>query len=133
MDRDGTPIRAVQVSRKDAAAIRALVFDQADWTSFPFDDEVTQADACDILNVPNRDRALLLPYREREAWSAWLFDRTMLIGIAREVVTSAELCARHYLVPKTGHVDLRNAGLDVDRFGYARSTALDRFADHLAH
>lgn len=52
-------MRSLIVGRKAVEAIRSLEFSSADWQSFPFSNMLTQSDACDILNVPLRARAII--------------------------------------------------------------------------
>lgn len=52
-------VRSLIVGRKAVEAIRSLAFSSADWQSFPFSNMLTQSDACDILNVPLRARAII--------------------------------------------------------------------------
>ncbi len=129
LSRDGQSIREVQVDRACVDAIRAMVFDPADWTLFPYAGTITQADACDILNVPIRERMSIEHYKTGEKRGAWLFNRDAVSRMAGEIITSSELCARHLLVPKSATAVLRRAQLQSTGFGYLRIGAEREFVE----
>jgi hypothetical protein len=99
--------------------------------SFPYAGTITQADACDILNVPIRERMGIERYKVGEKRHAWLFRRDAVSGMAGEIITSSELCARHLLVPKSATAVVRRAHLHPKEFGYARLGAEQRFDEAL--
>lgn len=123
----GRSIREVVVDRASVEAIRSVVFVPDAWPTFPYAGMLTQNDACDILNVPLRERAGIERYKAGERRHAWLFGRAALSALAGEIITSSELCARHLLTPKSAGVALRRARLRPGKFGYERHGAEERF------
>ena len=128
---DGCCVRSIIVDRKHVEAIRFIGFSASDWPSFPFTNTLTQSDACDILNVPLRARAIIERYKVGEKGGAWLFDRSSISRIAREAITSSELCAHRMLVPKTAIAAVRRARLTPREFGFDRRAAKEKFEAEL--
>ncbi len=128
---DGSCVRSIIVEQKDVDAIRSVEFCMSDWSSFPFENMLNQADACDILNVPLRDRATIEGYKVGTQRGARLYPRSELTSLASEVITSSELCARNLLHPKTAAAVLRRAGLTPSEFGYIRCGSAERFESEL--
>lgn len=123
----GRCARSILVDRKDVDAMRSVEFSTADWPSFPFDGMLTQSDACDILNVSIGERAGIERYKVGIQRGAWRYDRAALSLLAREIVTSSELCAKHLLQPGTAAAVLRRAKLTPHKFGYIRCGAEAKF------
>lgn len=123
----GRSVREIMVDRASVEAIRSVVFVPNAWMAFPYAAMLTQNDACDILNVPLRERASIERYKAGERRHAWLFGRAALSSLAGEIITSSELCARHLLAPKTAGAAMRRARLRPAKFGYERSGAEERF------
>ena len=123
----GSCVPSIFVERKDVEAIRSLNFSNSDWPSFSFCTALTQSDACDILNVPMRDRSSIERYKVGTRRSAWLFCRSAISQMAQKTVTSSELCAHHLLKSKTATAALRRARLTPDEFGYSRQGAEAKF------
>ena len=128
---DGSCVRSIFVEQKDVEAIRSVEFCMSDWSSFPFDNMLNQTDACDILNVPVRDRGTVERYKIGTRRGARLYPRSELSLLAREVVTSSELCARYLLRPKTAAAVVRLARLTPSEFGYMRCGAVAKFEAEL--
>lgn len=124
---DRSCVRSIIVEQKDVEAIRSVEFFMSEWSSFPFDNMLNQADACDILNVPLRDRGTIERYKIGTQRGARLYPRSELSLLAREVVTSSELCARYLLRPKTAAAVLRRTGLTQSEFGFIRCDAAAKF------
>jgi len=124
---DGSCVRSIIVDQTDVEAIRSVEFSMSDWSSFPFNNLLTQADACDILNVPLRNRGTVERFKIGTRRRARLFPRSALSLLAREIVTSSELCAQHLLRPKTAAAVLRRARLTPSEFGYIRCGAAAKF------
>lgn len=121
--RGGRILRSMHVERPDAEAIRSTLFHSTDWPLFSFMDELSQADACDILNVSIRDRADLSRYKRDGSHHSWKCKRTTIANLASEVITSSELCARSFLKPKTGALVMRQARIGRLKFGFQRRGA----------
>lgn len=128
---DGSCVRSIIVEQKDVEAIRSVEFCMSDWSSFPFENMLNQADACDILNVPLRDRGTIEGYKVGTQRGARLYARSELASLASEVITSSELCARNLLHPKTAAAVLRRVGLTPSEFGYIRCGSAERFESEL--
>lgn len=128
---DGSCVRSIIVEQKDVEAVRSVEFCMSEWSSFPFDNMLNQTDACDILNVPLRDRGTIERYKIGAQRGARLYPRSALSRLAREIVTSSELCARYLLRPKTAAAVLRRAGLTPSEFGYIRPGAEAKFGSEL--
>lgn len=124
---DGSCVRSIIVEQRDVEAIRSVEFSMLDWSSFPFDSMLTQTDACDILNVPLRDRSTIERYKIGARRGARLYPRSALSLLGQEIVTSSELCAQYLLRPKTAAAVLRRAGLIPSEFGYVRCGAAAKF------
>lgn len=88
---------------------------------------LNQTDACDILNVPLRDRGSIERYKIGTQRGARLYPRSELTLLAREVITSSELCAQYLLRPKTAAAVLRRVRLPSSEFGYVRCGAAAKF------
>ena len=130
ISRKGKLIRTIAVPREHVAEIRSLSFDRSNWPTFPFDEKINQEDACDILNVPLRERGRVMKHRTGRSRS-WILDRESVVDLARGIVTSAELGARHFLAPKTCHARIQEVELDPVDLGYVRSTSMQKFDDHI--
>lgn len=128
---DGSCVRSITVEQKDVEAIRSVEFTMSDWSSFPFDNMLIQADACDILNVPLRDRAILERYKLATRRGGRFYPRSALSLLAQEIVTSSELCAQYLLRPRTAAAVLRRARLTPNKFGYIRCGAVGKFEAEL--
>jgi TniQ len=124
---DGSCVRSIIVEQEDVEAIRSVEFCMSDWPSFPFDIMLNQTDACDILNVPLRDRGSIERHKIGAQRGSRLYPRSKLSLLAKEIITSSELCARHLLRPKTAAAVLRRAGLTPSEFGYVRGGAAAKF------
>lgn len=123
----GSCVRSILVDWKDVEAIRSVNFCMSDWSSFSFDNMLNQTDACDILNVPLRDRGSIERYKIGTQRGARLYPRSELTLLAREVITSSELCAQYLLRPKTAAAVLRRVRLPSSEFGYVRCGAAAKF------
>lgn len=123
-------VGAITVDERDVESIRSVRFSMCNW-SFPFSSTLSQSDACDILNVPLRDRGKIERWKVGAHRGAWLFRRSAISKMARDVVTSSELCARHLLQPKTAAAVVRRAQLSPSEFGYVRRGADARFRAEL--
>lgn len=127
LGRKGCVVREIYVETSDVDEIRRMTFDPGDWSEFPFSTEIHQIDACDILNVPNRSRHSIKVYAAGNSCGRWVFSRKGVIGIAADVVTSAELQARHLLETKPTMARIRRASLCPQLFGFERATAIRSF------
>lgn len=125
-------IRSVRVEKSHAREIRAMAFNPKEWIAFSFDDEIMQADACDILNVPLQERGALVKYRSHECGGSWIFDREKILSLSQSTITSAELGATFFLVPKTCVSIIRSIALEKRDYGYIRFNSHKRFAAAVA-
>lgn len=125
---EGAVAREIRVDRANVEAIREAEFNPLDQPGFSFGDTLDQADACDILNVPMRNRNQIEAHRIGVRRHAWLFDRAKVARLAADIVTSAELGSRHLLENREAVAIIGRADLEVLGFGFRRSSAFQKFA-----
>lgn len=117
-------VARIRVRLADVSALRAAVLCRPAYLTFPAPSWYTQMDACDILNLHVRSRAIILTLEHDRENGGLLVSGPAVTHAAQRFVTVGELAARLGRNAMTVAGELRKAGLrQVDGLGWGRAEA----------